>query len=205
MKEYPRFVADAMLGSLARKLRIFGFDTLYHDASGLGDDDDDDDDSKVEELARKEERVVLTADRALVEHARKAGIPAILVAGETDKDRLRSILKQSGPGMKRHLSEARASYSYPRSSSSAASPSSSPSSGGRTTSSRCAVCNGELQVMGRDEAKAAMGVDIPANALSRHRLFFRCTSCSKFYWRGKHWERLRRLSYTLAQGDKAFT
>ncbi len=25
----PRFVADAMLGSLARKLRIFGFDTLY--------------------------------------------------------------------------------------------------------------------------------------------------------------------------------
>jgi uncharacterized protein len=191
MTEYPRFVADAMLGSVARKLRIFGFDTLYHDASGI-----DDDDSKVEELARKEERVILTADRALVEHARKAGIPVILVAGETDKDRLRSILKQSGPGMKRHLSEARAACSHPHSSSSAASPS---SSGGRTTSSRCAVCNGELQVMGRDEAKAAMGVDIiPTNALSRHRLFFRCTSCSKFYWRGKHWERLRRLSYALA-------
>jgi uncharacterized protein with PIN domain len=196
MTAYPRFVADAMLGSTARKLRIFGFDTLYHDASRIGDDEDDDDDSKVEGLARKEERVILTSDRALFEHARKAGIRAILVVGETDKDRLRSILKQSGPAMKRHLSEARSSsHSYPHSSSSGESHS---SSGARTTSSRCAVCNGELQVMGRYEAKSTMGAVIPTNALSRHRLFFRCMSCSKFYWRGKHWERLRRLSYALA-------
>ncbi|RPJ50546.1 MAG: hypothetical protein EHJ95_06850, partial [Methanobacteriota archaeon] len=25
----PRFLVDAMLGDIARKLRIFGFDTLY--------------------------------------------------------------------------------------------------------------------------------------------------------------------------------
>ena len=28
-KEQPRFLVDGMLGSLARKLRILGFDTVY--------------------------------------------------------------------------------------------------------------------------------------------------------------------------------
>ncbi|HVB95073.1 MAG TPA: Mut7-C RNAse domain-containing protein [Nitrososphaerales archaeon] len=46
VKSRPRFIADAMLGSLARKLRIFGFDTSYFS---------DGRDIELEDLARKED------------------------------------------------------------------------------------------------------------------------------------------------------
>ncbi|HTP53783.1 MAG TPA: Mut7-C RNAse domain-containing protein [Thermoplasmata archaeon] len=56
----PRWLADEMLGRLARYLRFVGADTLY--LRGLGDDD---------LLARAvaEDRVLLTRDRALAHRA----------------------------------------------------------------------------------------------------------------------------------------
>jgi len=52
-----RFVADAHLGGLARRLRLLGFDTLYD--NGFRDEE-------VERLARVEQRIVLTRDRQLL-------------------------------------------------------------------------------------------------------------------------------------------
>ncbi|HEV2389479.1 MAG TPA: Mut7-C RNAse domain-containing protein, partial [Nitrososphaerales archaeon] len=94
MKPPPRFVADAMLGSLARKLRIFGFDTSYF-AEG--------DDLEVESLAKRERRVILTSDKRLFAHSSKRGVQAILVEGETDRARLRSVAKHVTPGVKLRL------------------------------------------------------------------------------------------------------
>jgi uncharacterized protein with PIN domain len=51
------FVADAHLGGLARLLRMAGFDTLY---------DNNFQDGEIEEIARLEERIVLTRDRELL-------------------------------------------------------------------------------------------------------------------------------------------
>lgn len=51
-----RFVADCHFGHLTRRLRLLGYDTLYFNAI-------DDDDLLV--IAREEERVLLTRDRAL--------------------------------------------------------------------------------------------------------------------------------------------
>ncbi len=82
LKRPPRFVADAMLGSLARKLRIFGFDTAYFAEGG---------DPELEALARRERRVILTSDRRLFAHSAGRGLQAILVEGKTDRARLRSI------------------------------------------------------------------------------------------------------------------
>ncbi len=152
-----------MLGSLARKLRIFGFDTAYF-AEGS--------DLELEALARREGRVILTSDRRLFAHAEGRGIRAILVEGKTDGARLRLVARHSGAGMSLRLGGGRAS--------------------------RCAVCNGELELIGRGEAVAS---GIPPKVLARHRLFHECRSCSRFYWRGKHWERLRRLSYSLDAKD----
>lgn len=76
-----------MLGSLARKLRIFGFDTEYFRG----------DDRELERLARKEGRVILTADRALAQHAKSRRQRAILIEGKTDGARLTSLRKQLGP------------------------------------------------------------------------------------------------------------
>jgi uncharacterized protein len=46
------FLADAMLGSIARKLRIFGFDTLYN--AQVNDDE-------ILKIGMEQDRVILTA------------------------------------------------------------------------------------------------------------------------------------------------
>lgn len=56
----PRFVADHMLGSLARWLRMMGYDTAYDKAL---------DDPAIARLARAESRFVLTRDRELAKEA----------------------------------------------------------------------------------------------------------------------------------------
>jgi hypothetical protein len=53
-----KFIADAMLGRLARWLRFLGFDTLYY----VGIDDAD-----LIKIAREQDRVLLTRDTRLVE------------------------------------------------------------------------------------------------------------------------------------------
>ena len=58
--EYTRytFIADAMLGRLARWMRFLGFDTLYfHDIK----------DSRLIRIAREQDRVILTRDTRLVQ------------------------------------------------------------------------------------------------------------------------------------------
>jgi len=54
---HPEFIADAMLGRLARWLRFLGFDTLYYS---------DISDSRLIRIAREQNRFVLTRDTRLV-------------------------------------------------------------------------------------------------------------------------------------------
>jgi len=60
IKTPPRFIADCHLGKLAKYLRVMGFDTLFFNSI---------DDNDLIELAKKEERIILTRDRLL--HERK--------------------------------------------------------------------------------------------------------------------------------------
>ncbi len=84
-------VADAMLGSLARKLRILGFDTVYWRQGS---------DQELVRSARRSGRVVLTADREVVSRAGRCGVAALLVRGATDSRRLSSLLgSASASGM----------------------------------------------------------------------------------------------------------
>ncbi len=59
----PRWIADEMVGRLARYLRFVGCDTLY--ARGWSDEE-------IVTRARAEDRVVLTRDRALAARATRA-------------------------------------------------------------------------------------------------------------------------------------
>ena len=56
------FVADCMLGKLAKWLRILGFDVLYFSKA---------EDSELVEVARREGRVLLTRDTGLIERTAK--------------------------------------------------------------------------------------------------------------------------------------
>ncbi len=77
-----RFVADAMLGSLCRKLRALGFDTSYYNAGN---------DSGMMKAARAQGRIILTSDRSLAASASSKGLGVILVAGNSDGERISVI------------------------------------------------------------------------------------------------------------------
>ena len=68
-----KFVADGMLGKLARWLRMMGHDVIYSVEFN---------DSELLELAKKEERVLLTRDLELYKRAIGKGIDAYYVEGE---------------------------------------------------------------------------------------------------------------------------
>lgn len=75
-----------MLGSLARKLRAFGFDTLYYRAGG---------DAGMLRVARAQDRIVITADRTLASGAEGKGVRAFLVKGKTDGRRISELVREA--------------------------------------------------------------------------------------------------------------
>ena len=82
-KEFS-FVADAMLGKIARKLRIFGFDTVYD--SNLDDDN-------ILNSSNYTGRIVLTSDNDLFNRCKKKRIDSILTYKETEIENLVTIFK----------------------------------------------------------------------------------------------------------------
>lgn len=132
-----------MLGTLAKWLRILGYDTLYD--PGL-------DDHQLVRLARAEDRILLTRDRPL---ARRRGLRTLLIAGEGLDEQLRQVLVEL------ELEPDRAF-------------------------SRCPVCNGLLEAISHEEARAR----VPAYVARTHTSFKHCSSCGRIYWPGSHWQQM---------------
>jgi uncharacterized protein with PIN domain len=80
-----KLLADAMLGRLARWLRILGYDTAY-----LADTDD----FAVMRLARAEDRLILTRDQEL---ARRPGLRAMLIESDQLDEQLIQVGERLGP------------------------------------------------------------------------------------------------------------
>ena len=79
----PRFIADAMLGKLARWLRVMGFDTLYMQG----------DDHLIAARARAEGRILLTRDTEL---ARRKGLRAIHISSQILQTQLTQVIQTVG-------------------------------------------------------------------------------------------------------------
>ncbi len=92
-----KFVADGMLGSLARWLRMMGHDVVY--LHGLDDD-------KLMALA-KEGRVLLTRDLELYRRATARGITTFYVEGKNESARLAAIAERFGIPLEIDLSVSR--------------------------------------------------------------------------------------------------
>lgn len=82
-----KFVADSMLGSVARKLRIFGFDTLY--VAHV-------EDSEVLKIGVDQDRVILTADKEFFKRIVKARAKGVLVGGSDELADIVHILDKNG-------------------------------------------------------------------------------------------------------------
>ena len=82
-----KFIINSMLGSLARKLRIFGYDALY-DRHYI--------DSNIIEIARSEARIILTSDKELHKMAKSKGTNSLLVSDGNDEERVIFVFRSLG-------------------------------------------------------------------------------------------------------------
>ncbi len=154
--EKPIFIVDAMLGKLAKKLRLLGYDSFY--SSNMEDD-------KIIQLAKNENRILITKDVPLVQKAKKQEILAVQI---TSNDEIEQFLQIN----------AKASL-------------------GKCTvgggSSRCPVCNGELQHIEKNDVSDK----VPAGVLEMMKDFWTCTKCEKIYWEGTHIKNLQQFTMKL--------
>jgi len=78
----PSFVVDAMLGNLAKKLRILGYDSKYF--SSIEDD-------KLILIAKNEKRIILTKDEQLTKIAEKQNVSFVLIRGSDELEQIVQI------------------------------------------------------------------------------------------------------------------
>jgi len=82
-----KFLADGMLGKLARWLRMLGQDVIY--SAQLSD-------NELLDLAKAESRVLLTKDFELYKRTISRSLGAFYVEGKRESDRLAEVAKRYG-------------------------------------------------------------------------------------------------------------
>ena len=85
MTDNPSFAADVMLGSLAKWLRIMGFDTLYFRVI---------DDNELIRVTKQQGRMLLTRDMGIY-NSKKAG-QCLLIRSQDTIEQIREVLKALG-------------------------------------------------------------------------------------------------------------
>lgn len=83
----PSFFVDAMLGNLARKMRLLGYDSKY--SSSIEDSD-------LIQMAEKQRRIIITKDENLSKGAEKAGIMAVLIRGKDEIEQIVQVATKIG-------------------------------------------------------------------------------------------------------------
>ncbi len=78
----PIFIIDSMLGNLARKLRLLGYDSTYFPSI---------DDKKLINIAKNQRRVLVTKDRQLINAAKKQDIDAVCNQGDNEIEQIAQI------------------------------------------------------------------------------------------------------------------
>jgi uncharacterized protein len=164
------FLADAMLGNIARKLRIFGFDTLYMAQAH---------DDEILRTGIKQDRVILTADKELFKRIVKVGARGVLVsAGASELEDLVHILTENGItsiGMNGVGSRCSVCNGHLE----------------KRTSDQVKNDDGCSNNNNDDD------VIVPGKVIACHKQFFQCIACGKIYWEGGHLKRIRALVRNL--------
>ena len=165
------FLADAMLGNIARKLRIFGFDTLYMAQAH---------DDEILRIGIKQDRVILTADKELFKRIVKVGARGVLVsAGASELEDLVHILTENGItsiGMNGVGSRCSVCNGHLE----------------KRTSDQVKNDDGCSNNNNDDD-----DVIVPDKVIACHKQFFQCIACGKIYWEGGHLKRIRALVRNL--------
>ena len=81
--EESMFFVDSMLGNIAKKLRLLGYDSQYFS---------DIDDKRLIDSAKKENRIIISKDEELVKKAKKLGIRSVYITKEEEIDQFFEII-----------------------------------------------------------------------------------------------------------------
>jgi hypothetical protein len=172
-----KFLADRMLGRLSSWLRILGYDTLSANSfAGLSNAAED---TFMLQLSGSEGRALLTKDTQLHTRARQ-------------KCRIASLLVRDGDVLCQ-LNQVRQQYGlvFPE----------------EPEPVRCSVCNGTLELVSIEDILRSheidklrtKGVDIE-KFIHRYAHFYRCSQCSKIFWKGQHWRNMVNTTRHLSEG-----
>lgn len=85
MSNRPKFLADAMLGNIARKLRLLGFDCKYF--ATIKDD-------QLLSIAKNENRILITRDHEISNICKKQDIVTIDLLGTDEMSQIVEICKK---------------------------------------------------------------------------------------------------------------
>ena len=137
---FMKFVADVMLGKLAKRMRLMGFDVLYDSCC---------EDNEVLRLALDQGRIILTRDTGLASRPLAQG--HLLITSDLIDEQLQQVLEAFSPS-------------------------------GEHALTRCSLCNEQLSVMDRKDARDLVPDHVAATVYE----FWRCEHCGKVYWKGSH-------------------
>ncbi|MBN1330881.1 MAG: Mut7-C RNAse domain-containing protein [Candidatus Heimdallarchaeota archaeon] len=148
-----KFIVDVMYQRIARWLRMLGYDTEIVKESV---------DYKILKKAKEEKRILITRDEDLKRKARKIGVKAISIDGETIEERLARLQKEME--IKLFLSEK--------------------------TLPRCSLCNGQIAPIKKEEIKEGIP-EGTWNQYNEFWICLN-EICKQIYWRGSHWEKIEK-------------
>ena len=156
-----KFIADVMLGRLAKRLRLLGFDVLCDRAFT---------DNEIIRLSLEQDRFILTRDTGLAQRPLAAN--HLFIQSDYVKDQLKQVFDMMGnPPIPSLTKGGEGGFA-------------SPEPLGILT--RCSLCNESLIALDKQEARDL----VPQYVYERNDSFLRCGKCGRVYWRGTHVRRM---------------
>jgi uncharacterized protein len=145
-----RFIADIMLGKLARYLRMAGNDVLYF--NDISDDE-------ILKIAKAQDRIILTRDSLMLQRkeCKNRIISSMLIRDDDFLKQLKQVKDELSIILKPLLV-------------------------------RCLKCNSLLEKAIKPEIEGK----VPPFVFKTQERFMYCSGCSKYYWRGTHYENICR-------------
>jgi len=145
-----KFIADIMVGKLARYLRMAGYDVMYINNAS---------DDEIIKIARETDRIILTRDSLMLTRREfKKGIIKYLFIKD---DKLKNQLDQIKSDLKVSL---------------------------KPNLVRCIECNRKLIKVKKEEIKNK----VPPYVYKTQKNFLYCKKCDKYYWRGTHYQNIKK-------------
>ena len=176
MSNKPRFLADAMLGNIARKLRLLGFDCKYYATIK---------DEQMLSIAKNENRVLITKDHEISNICKKQNIATIDLLGTDEMSQIVEICKKRNivtidllsTDEMNQIVEICKKISVNKCKID-------------ITNVRCTLCNGIIQPIEKEKI-----IDrIPIKIVQSIQQFWICDFCNHIYWEGTHIRNLQKFT-----------